>query len=261
MRHRPKPHARPGATTANAGQWLYGLHPVTLALRNPKRQITRLLWAGDGELAEDLATAAFDKKIRIDRVDKKHIEAEVGAHALHQNIAAQVRPLPDMAVEDVIAMADGMERATVVILDQVTDPHNVGAIMRSAAAFGALAVIVQDKNSPPVTGTLAKAASGAVDLIPLVRATNLTRAMEQLKAANFWCLGLDANGAKPLNDCGLTGGKVALIMGSEGDGMRRLVAEHCDLLVRLPINRMIDSLNVSNAAAIALYELNRNHGS
>jgi 23S rRNA (guanosine2251-2'-O)-methyltransferase len=242
-------------------QWLYGMHPIALALQNPKRQASRLLWAGDGDIPDKIAALARGRGVKIEIIGKSGLAQILGKDGLHQNLALQIKPLPETDLADILEDAKGKSLAIIVILDQVTDPHNVGAVMRSAAAFGALAVVVQDKNSPDITGSLAKAASGAVDLIPLVRVTNIARAIQELQAQDFWCLGLDAAGEKTLANCGLTQGKVALVLGSEGDGMRRLVAEHCDLLVRLPIDRAIDSLNVSNAAAIALYEISRHHGS
>jgi 23S rRNA (guanosine2251-2'-O)-methyltransferase len=184
------------------------------------------------------------------------LESWLPRGAVHQGLAAKVHPLPDRGIEDVIAEAEGQEQARVMILDQVTDPQNVGAILRSAAAFGALAVILTERHAAPESGALAKAASGALEHVPLIRVANLARALELLKKGGFWIAGLAAEGSQTLADAKLTG-KVGLALGAEGPGLRRLTREHCDLLVRLPTGGAIDHLNVSNAAAVALYELVR----
>jgi len=167
-----------------------------------------------------------------------------------------VEHLDSPGIEDIAKLAEGRDHAVVMLLDQVTDPHNVGAILRSAAAFGALAVVVPDRHSPEETGTLAKSASGALEVMPLVRVTNMVRALEQLQQAGFWTAGLAGEATQTIAQAKLTG-KIALVMGAEGEGLRRLTREHCDHLVKLPISPKVESLNVSNAAAIALYELAR----
>jgi len=164
--------------------------------------------------------------------------------------------LEEMALADVLQSSAEHDRAVFLVLDQVTDPQNVGAILRSAAAFGALGVILTERHAAPESGALAKAASGALEIVPLVRVVNLSRAMEELKRGGFWIGGLASDGPKTLAAAALTG-KIAIVLGAEGTGLRRLTREHCDFLVRLPTSGPIDQLNVSNAAAVALYELNR----
>ena len=244
-RERPqREHSQPGGP-----YWLYGHHAVAAALANPDRKILRLAQAG----AEEVPVVEGHE---WEQVPPDVLEGWLPPRAVHQGLAAKVHPLPDRGIEDVIAEAEGQEHAQVVILDQVTDPQNVGAILRSAAAFGALAVILTERNAAPESGALAKAASGALEHVPLIRVTNLSRAIELLKKGGFWIAGLAAEGTQTLADAKLTG-KVGLALGAEGPGLRRLTREHCDLLVRLPTGGPIDHLNVSNAAAVALYELVR----
>jgi 23S rRNA (guanosine2251-2'-O)-methyltransferase len=159
-------------------------------------------------------------------------------------------------VEDLIERAGTRDPAIILALDQVSDPHNVGAVLRSAAAFGALGALVPERHAPDMSGTLAKSASGAVEHVPLVRVVNLARSLDLLKKAGFWTVGLDGAAERTLASHRLSG-KIVLVMGSEGDGLRRLTRETCDLMARLPTSGPIASLNVSNAAAIALYELVR----
>jgi 23S rRNA (guanosine2251-2'-O)-methyltransferase len=176
--------------------------------------------------------------------------------AVHQGVALLADPLEEPSVEELAAVGADRETRVVLCLDRITDPHNVGAILRSAAAFGAEAVIMPEHGAPEVTGVLAKAASGALEHIAFLRVVNLVRAMESLKKAGFWCVGLDETGERSLAELAPSG-RVALVLGSEGGGLRRLVRERCDLLARLPTRGAILSLNVSNAAAVALYELVR----
>jgi 23S rRNA (guanosine2251-2'-O)-methyltransferase len=225
---------------------------VTAALANPDRKILRLAQAG----AEEVPAVEGHE---WEQVPRDVLESWLPFGAVHQGLAAKVHPLPDHGVEDVIAAAEEMEHAHIMILDQVTDPQNVGAILRSAAAFGALAVVLTERNAAPESGALAKAASGALEHVPLVRVINLSRAIELLKKGGFWIAGLAADAPRTLAEAKLTG-KVGRAVGAEGPGLRRLTREHCDLLVRLPTGGPIDHLNVSNAAAVALYELVREQG-
>ncbi len=246
-REREQPHGPPGGP-----YWLYGHHAVNAALANPERKILRLARVGTDDVP-DVEGHEWEQ------VPGDLLESWLPRGAVHQGLAAKVHPLPDRGIEDVIAAADGHENAQVMILDQVTDPQNVGAILRSAAAFGALAVILTERHAAPESGALAKAASGALEHVPLIRVANLARALELLKKGGFWIAGLAAEGSQTLADAKLTG-KVGLALGAEGPGLRRLTREHCDLLVRLPTGGAIDHLNVSNAAAVALYELVRSRG-
>lgn len=252
---RGKPHqgsrGHGGGGAGGAAVWLYGVHAVTAALLNPERKVRRLLATAEA------AKALPDARPQPEIVERAEIDRVLPPGAVHQGLALAVEPLPATEMEDVIRAADGAATAIVVMLDQVTDPHNVGAILRSAAAFGAMAVAAPDRHAPDETGTLAKSASGALERVPLVRVTNVVRALEDLKKAGFWVAGLAADAPKTLARAGLSG-KVVLVLGAEGEGMRRLTREHCDHLVKLPMCGEMESLNVSNAAAVALYELRRN---
>jgi len=255
------PRSAAAKEPGGSGHWLWGQHPVLAALANPKRRIRRLLATADAQTthAHALESAAQKRGSLlppIETQDRAKIDLLLPPGALHQGIALQCDPLPALAIEDLIAAADGQDNAVIIILDQVTDPHNVGAVLRSAAAFGALGLVVPDRHAPDETGTLAKSASGALETLPLVRVINLARALEQLKAAGFWVAGLAGEATRTLAESKLSG-KIALALGSEGEGLRRLTREHCDLLVKLPQTDLVESLNVSNAAAVALYELIR----
>ncbi|MCH8139614.1 MAG: 23S rRNA (guanosine(2251)-2'-O)-methyltransferase RlmB [Proteobacteria bacterium] len=247
-----------------SGLWLHGVHAALAALANHERRIERLVLTGDAGRAlrpriEKIAAARARDGARPlptpEIKSRQEIEGMIGAGAVHQGIALLARPLPDVFLDDVLDATEGME-AVLVVLDQVTDPQNVGAILRSAAAFGARAVIVPGRGAPRPTGALAKAASGALEFVPLIDVTNLSAALDALKARGFWCAGLDSTASQSLGEADLSG-RLALVLGSEGKGLRRLVGERCDLLVRLPITDRVESLNVSAAAAIALYELAR----
>lgn len=250
---------RAGKGGKGSGLWLWGVHPVLSALANPDRRCHRLLMTAEALAAHG---AEIDRLARLHRLPQPEsagrpdLEALLPNGAVHQGIALSAEPLPMLDVSDLIDAAEGKENAVIMVLDQVTDPHNVGAVLRSAAAFGAVGLIVPDRHAPDETGTLAKSASGALERLPLVRVTNLVRALEDLKKANFWIAGLAGEAKQTLAEAKLSG-RVALVMGSEGEGLRRLTREHCDHLVKLPQTDLVESLNVSNAAAVALYELIR----
>jgi 23S rRNA (guanosine2251-2'-O)-methyltransferase len=244
-------HSRAHPDSGDGTAWLYGLHAVSAALDNARRTVHRLVATRVGE--EKLASAE-QSPVRAEIVDRDTLEALLPPGAVHQGVALHVAPLPDVALEDVMERAP--EAACIVVLDQVTDPQNVGAIMRSAAAFGATAIVLQDRHAPPVTGALAKAASGAVESLPLVRVTNLSRALDVLKSGGYWCVGLDGDADTALSDIKLDG-RIGLVMGAEDSGLRRLTAENCDALARLPTSPTFGTLNVSAASAAALYEVAR----
>jgi 23S rRNA (guanosine2251-2'-O)-methyltransferase len=235
---------------------------VAAALANPERRWRRLVvLAGHEQEATGLLAAARAR--RHGEAEALHIVDHDGfapilpEDAVHQGLALEVEPLPERHLDDVLRRAgEATARPIVVVLDRISDPRNIGAVLRSAAAFGALAVVVPARGVPAVTGALAKAASGAVEIVPLVRVVNIARALDRLKQAQFWICGLDGSAPRPLAELEL-GERVAFVLGSEGAGMRRLVREHCDFLARLPTRPEQPTLNASNAAAIALYELVR----
>lgn len=241
----------------SSANYIYGRHPLAAAIANPQRQINKILCTAEN--ADELrrqCSAAQRSPALVTIVDRKEIERLLPQNAVHQGMAAAVRELEDYTLEEICILADRQPDCHVLILDQVTDPQNIGAIIRSCVAFNTLALIMQDKNSPTETGTMAKASAGMIEHLPICRVTNLSRAVEQLKTAGFWTIGMDGY-AQTTVDQLKKGGKTAIIMGSEGKGMRRLVEESCDITVRLPISDKVESLNVATAAAIALYEISK----
>lgn len=257
----------PGARATRPGRergedWIYGRHAVAAALANPQRRWRRLaVLAGQHEEAAALVAAARAEhrgaSESIDVIDRAALDLLLPEGAVHQGWALQVESLDLPDLDDVLrAAAINPGRSVIVMLDRVGDPHNVGAVLRSAAAFGAAAVIVAEHGAPPATATLAKAASGALDIVPLVRVVNLARALDRLKDAGYWSCGLDEAAPAALAALDL-GPRTVLVLGFEGGGLRRLIRERCDYLARLPTRPEMPSLNVSNAAAIALYELAR----
>jgi 23S rRNA (guanosine2251-2'-O)-methyltransferase len=223
----------------------WGKHAVAAALDNPDRKVLKA-WA----TAEAAAFMNFPPEVTVMRAEAPDLGRMVPHDAPHQGVVIEVEPLEDMWLADVLA--DAPERAVLLVLDQVTDPHNVGAILRSAAAFGAIGIVTQDRHSPPEGGALAKAASGALERIPWIRVVNLARALEEIAEAGFWRIGLAGEAKTDLKDA-LGPPRVALVLGAEGPGMRSNTREHCDALARLPISNAVESLNVSNATAVALY--------
>lgn len=223
----------------------WGRHAVSAALDNPDRTIVRI-WA----TREAAAGFDFDPAIPVTYADVADLGRLVPRDAPHQGIVAEVEKLPDLWLADILE--DAPEGRPLLVLDQVTDPHNVGAILRSAAAFDAIGVVTQDRHAPPESGALAKAASGALETVPWVRVVNLARALDEIAEAGFWRVGLTGEAEMTLAEA-MGPPRIALVLGAEGEGMRHNTELHCDALARLPISERMESLNVSNAAAIALY--------
>ena len=223
----------------------WGKHAVAAALDNPDRRVLKA-WA----TREAAGFMQFPPEVPVTMADVTDLARLVPGDAPHQGVVIEAEPLEDIWLADVLG--DAPERATLLVLDQVTDPHNVGAILRSAAAFGAIGIVTQDRHSPPEGGALAKAASGALERVPWVRVVNLARALEEIAEAGFWRIGLAGEAKSDLKDA-LGPPRVALVLGAEGPGMRSNTREHCDALAKLPISDAMESLNVSNAAAVALY--------
>ncbi len=236
-----------GSGRASSGQVrLWGRHAVEAALKNPDR-MHRKLWATregiealDGDLPEGFP---------LEYADVQDLARLVAKDAPHQGLVLECAPLEDIHLDEILS---GEADRPIVVLDQVTDPHNVGAIMRSAAAFGAAALVTQDRNAPPEGGVIGKSASGALEVLPWVRVVNLARALEQMAEAGYWRIGLTGAADATLAEV-LPEGPVAIVLGAEGEGMRHNIESHCDALARLPIGDQVESLNVSNAGAIALY--------
>ena len=225
----------------------WGRHAVYAALDNPERHV-RKLWI-TREAAAEIVMPGDVPTVFADVADLGRL---VPADAPHQGLVCEVDPLEDIWLGELIERGADDTRP-IVVLDQVTDPHNVGAILRSAAAFDALGIVTQDRHAPPESGTVARAASGALEIVPWVRVVNLARALEEIAAAGYWRIGLAGSGKATLAEALAGGGRSCLVLGAEGEGMRQNTEAHCDVLARLPISSAVESLNVSNAAAIALY--------
>jgi 23S rRNA (guanosine2251-2'-O)-methyltransferase len=257
---RGKPEKRPAPIrqevphgAATGAQWLYGLHAVQAALANPRRKLGRAVLTP--RAAETLGSKLLSR-VRVETQDPASIDRLLPPGAVHQGAALEAWPLKSHDLDAILDQAHPSGRRVVLVLDQLSDPHNVGAILRTAAAFGASAVIVQDRHAPPQSGALAKAASGALDLLPYIEVVNIARTLDELAERGFWRIALAGDGEQSLAEAAPTG-DVALVLGSEGSGIRRLVREHCEASAFIPISGKMESLNVSNAAAIALYELRR----
>ena len=239
---------RPSTGTANRPRF-WGRHAVTAALANPERTV-RKLWG----TREALAGLDLPSTLPVTFAEVADLGRLVPSDAPHQGLVAEVDPLDEPWLGDLLIEPENAveARRPLVVLDQVTDPHNLGAILRSAAAFDAIGVVTQDRHAPPESGTVARAASGALETVPWVRVVNLARALGEMADAGFWRVGLTGHAPGTLADA-MGPGRLALVLGAEGEGMRQNTAAHCDVLARLPISDRMESLNVSNAAAVALY--------
>ncbi len=224
----------------------WGRHAVTSALANPERTV-RKLWG----TREALASLDLPPVLPVVYADVADLGRMVPSDAPHQGLVAEVDPLEEIWLGDLLEQGRD-DRRPLIILDQVTDPHNVGAVLRSAAAFDALGIVTQDRHAPPESGALARAASGALETVPWVRVVNLSRALEEIAEASFWRIGLTGHATQTLAET-MGEGRIAIVLGAEGEGMRQNTEAHCDQLAKLPISPKVESLNVSNAAAIALY--------
>ena len=242
---KPGPKRPDDRAHETANYWLYGTHPVRAALDNPARKKHQL--RGTRNALNNLGDISMDATM----VDRKAIDHLVGRDAVHQGLALEVSPLPEFKLKRVLA---DKATANLVVLDQVTDPHNVGAVMRSAAAFGASAVVTTWRHSPPETAVLAKTAAGSLELAPYIRESNLADCLIKMQKAGFTIIGLDGDGDHIPSELPALD-RFALVLGAEGKGLRKLTRDLCDFMVRLPISDSVESLNVSNAAAVALYAL------
>ena len=244
----PRGRLRPAPLSADGPAILYGWHTVKAALENPARRIRKLL-ATENALRrlkeEDVALPVEPELVRPGLID-----ARLGPDAVHQGLLAEADPLHAPSV------AELQPEGIVLVLDQITDPHNVGAILRSAAAFAAKALVTTARHSPEATGVLAKAASGALELVPMVTVQNLARGLEELRQRGFLLVGLDASGERDLAALSLRA-PLALVLGAEGKGLRQLTKATCDHVARIDLPGEIKSLNVSNAAALSLYVASR----
>ncbi len=236
--------------SSNRQLWIFGYHAVVAALRNQRRRIFRILTTTEG--AERIMKTIPDSLPEI--VNRKTIEQLLPKGAVHQGIALLVSPIEPMPLDQLLLNTD--ENTVVLILDQVTDPQNIGAAARNAAAFGAKALILTDRYSTSAEATLMKTASGALEILPLVRVANLARTLVKLKNAGYWCIGLADDAQKSIGSTPLDG-RIALIMGSEGRGLRHLTRSHCDMLLSLPTKAPITAINIAAATAVVLYEITR----
>jgi 23S rRNA (guanosine2251-2'-O)-methyltransferase len=246
-------HAKPAfraPSAKGAAHWLYGWHACIAALNNAERSVARLVCTENA--ARELP--ATTHRIKPEIMATRELDNLLGKGAVHQGIALCCKPLEPASLHEVLgALEVTGNKPPILLLDQITDPHNIGAILRSAAAFGVACVVTPKDHGARESAAMAKAACGALDMVPLVEVTNLAQAIGEVKEAGYWVYGLDGRAPNYLHDH-VPLSACALVLGAEGKGMRRLTAELCDHLVKLPMDDKMESLNVSNAAAIALYQ-------
>lgn len=243
--HQPKRHRAAGAEDRQT--LLFGIHAVEAALANPRRTVRRLCLTDNAELR--LRPALAGRQVPHERALPRDLDRRLGADTVHQGALLETEPLPEPDLDE---LADGAAGRPIVVLDQVTDPHNVGAILRSAAVFGSAGVVMTRRHSPPLDGALAKSASGALEHIPVALVQNLARALAELKELDFIVIGLDGDAGDRLEDIDWPE-RAALVLGAEGKGLRQLTRDSCDRLARIATDGPLASLNVSNAAAVALH--------
>ena len=225
--------------------WIYGKHAVRAAVLSERRKVFKVI------VLPQSRDCFADLPVKVDVVDKSRFSSLFGKDAIHQGCAAHVSKLDEAYLED---LPD--DDRPIVFLDQVTDPQNIGSIMREAAVFGAKAIVLPEMNSPEITAVIAKVASGAAEVVPLIKVKNLVQSIKMLKKSGYWCLGLDERGDKKISEINLSG-KFVLVIGSEGQGMRRLTRENCDFLLQLPSAGNFTTLNAAQAATVSLYEILR----
>lgn len=234
------------SVSKNKTVWIYGFHAVAAVLKNPMRNVLRFIIANKAQLSK----FSFHKSIKPEIVDKHVFVDLFGKEAIHQGCAVLVERLEKIFLEDILSIDDNRP---ILLLDQITDPHNVGAILRSAAVFDAKCIVTTEDSTPIETAVLAKSASGALEIVPIVRVVNLAQCMKTLKKHDYWCVGLDERGASMLDELDFSS-KYAFVIGSEGSGLRRLTKDSCDILVRLPVSSGFSTLNAAQACTVTLYE-------
>lgn len=252
-RGKPARNARPERRSEkpdDGAAWIWGHHAALAALANPQRQILELVATQNAAHSLNI----MHPKLKI--AAAKDIDSRLPPGAVHQGVALRAAPLPKVSLESLAKPAEGV----LLVLDQVTDPRNAGAILRSAAAFGARGAVMQDRKSPPLSGGLAKSAVGAAETVPVARVVNLSKAITELNERGWLTVGLAGEAEMTLAEAAADSGPIAFVMGAEDKGLRPSVAEACSMVARIPITEGAESLNVSTAASIALYEWSRGRG-